>query len=376
MPAWQPDPATQFRSPKELRLHERAALVPSMSAPELAALLADIVRRGILTPLAITKDCVVLDGRHRLQVAFDLGLETVPVRVVDPEDEVDFMLSAALQRRQLTPSQRAALVLVLTDYLARKAAALVRKNANLRKGRSEVVRVPHRGGRTRDHAARLAGVSPRLVQNAILVRETAPELFEEVTTGRLPLRQAVQQLKRDDRYSRIGPSPDLPAGHFDLIYADPAWRMASAGSSGSPEQHYPTMTTAEIAALKIPAADNAVLFMWAVSSLLPDALEVIDTWGFVPKSTMVWVKPSIGPGNYVRNRHELLLIATRGNQPTPLPKRRPNSVVEAPRGRHSEKPKRFYELIEHMYPAATRLELFARGKPRPGWTAWGNEVTP
>jgi N6-adenosine-specific RNA methylase IME4 len=51
-----------------------------------------------------------------------------------------------------------------------------------------------------------------------------------------------------------------------------------------------------------------------------------------------------------------------------------DSVVEAPRGRHSEKPKVFYELIERMYPHATRLELFARGKQRPGWTFWGNEV--
>jgi N6-adenosine-specific RNA methylase IME4 len=374
MAANRPSSPTQFRAPKDLRAHDQASLVPSMSAAELAALLADIVRRGILTPLAITKDGVVLDGRHRLQIALELGLDHVPVRIVDPDDEVDFMLSAALQRRQLTPSQRAALVLILTEYLAHKGAALTRKNANLRKGRSDVARVPHREGRTRDRAADLAGVSPRLVQDAIRVRETDPELFEQVTTGRLPLRQAVQQIKRDERHSRIGPSPELPVGEFDLVSADPPWQMGNLASSGSPEQHYPTMTTTEIAELKIPAADNAILFMWVVSSLLPDALKVIEAWGFVPKSTMVWVKPSIGPGNYVRNRHELLIIATRGNRPLPEPKHRVDSVVEAPRGRHSEKPKVFYELIERMYPHATRLELFARGKQRPGWTFWGNEV--
>jgi len=344
-----------------------------MAAVEATGLRADIIRRGIVTPLAITKDGVVLDGRHRLRIALELGLDQVPVRVVDPDDEVDFMLSAALQRRQLTPSQRAALVLILTDYLAHKAAAVARKNANLRSKSLDVARVPHRG-RTRDHAASLAGVSPRLVQDAILVQQTDRDLFEQVTTGRLPLRQAVQQLKRDERYARIGPSPLLPAGLFDLIYADPPWQMGSPSSSGSPEQHYPTMTTAEIAALKIPAPENAVLLLWVVSSLLPDALDVIEAWGFVPKSTMVWVKPSIGPGNYARNRHEFLLIATRGNPPLPEPRTRPDSVVEAPRGRHSEKPKCFYELIERMYPNATRLEMFARGKPRPGWTFWGNQV--
>jgi N6-adenosine-specific RNA methylase IME4 len=33
-----------------------------------------------------------------------------------------------------------------------------------------------------------------------------------------------------------------------------------------------------------------------------------------------------------------------------------------------------YELIERAHPTASKLELFARGKPRPGWHAWGNEV--
>jgi N6-adenosine-specific RNA methylase IME4 len=49
------------------------------------------------------------------------------------------------------------------------------------------------------------------------------------------------------------------------------------------------------------------------------------------------------------------------------------SVVEAPRRRHSEKPDVFYELIERMYPHASKLELFHRGPPRPGWAAWGDE---
>src|SRR4051812_19705073 len=105
-----------------------------MSVAEAMALRADIVRRGIVTPLVITKTGVVLDGRHRHRIALELGLEVVPVRVVAPDDEVDFMLSAAVQRRQLTPSQRAALVLILSDYLTHKVAAATRKNGNLRNG--------------------------------------------------------------------------------------------------------------------------------------------------------------------------------------------------------------------------------------------------
>jgi len=102
---------------------------------------------------------------------------------------------------------------------------------------------------------------------------------------------------------------------------------------------------------------------------------VIRAWGFECKTTLCWVKPWIGPGVWLRNRHELLLLGRRGDYPPPDPEDRVDSVLEAPRGRHSEKPERVYELLERMYPQASKLELFARSR-RPGWSAWGNEVSP
>jgi N6-adenosine-specific RNA methylase IME4 len=48
-------------------------------------------------------------------------------------------------------------------------------------------------------------------------------------------------------------------------------------------------------------------------------------------------------------------------------------VIEAPRGRHSEKPVAFAEVIERLYPNVPKLEMFARA-PRAGWDVWGNEV--
>ena len=106
---------------------------------------------------------------------------------------------------------------------------------------------------------------------------------------------------------------------------------------------------------------------------MPEALEVIAAWGFEYKSSLVWVKPSIGPGVWLRNRHELLLVAQRGGYPPPEPDERADSVLEAPRGRHSQKPERVYELLERMYPSASKLELFAR-RGWPGWAVWGNEL--
>ena len=58
----------------------------------------------------------------------------------------------------------------------------------------------------------------------------------------------------------------------------------------------------------------------------------------------------------------------------PLEENRPPSVVYSPRQEHSEKPLRFYEIIEQMYPDLPKIELFAR-KQYPGWRVWGNQAT-
>ena len=52
--------------------------------------------------------------------------------------------------------------------------------------------------------------------------------------------------------------------------------------------------------------------------------------------------------------------------------REPRSWWEWPRGRHSEKPDAFLDMVERISPAP-RLELFARDQ-RLGWASWGNEA--
>jgi N6-adenosine-specific RNA methylase IME4 len=102
-------------------------------------------------------------------------------------------------------------------------------------------------------------------------------------------------------------------------------------------------------------------------------MSVIEAWGFLYRTCAVWVKDRIGMGYYFRQQHELLLVATRGNPAPPAPSDRVTSIISAPRLEHSAKPQETYEIIERMYPKATRIELFARNE-RDGWAAWGNEI--
>jgi N6-adenosine-specific RNA methylase IME4 len=360
----------QTRPLAELRAHEHAALVPDLGGREYAVLRDDIADRGLLQPLEITAGGVVLDGRQRLRALHELGHSQAATIVVAPTDEVEHIILAALHRRHLSPSQRAALAVELDRYQQLQHHGAQRRLANLRQN-SEAGSMPPRG-KSRDQAAAWAGVSPRTVQDAQTVRTHDPELFERVKAGAIAAAPAARRVRRGLRDQALV-APPLPAEPFELVYADPPWQLGSPDSDYAPENHYPTMPLQAIKELAIPAAEDALLLLWAVNCLLPQALDVIAAWGFTYKTNLVWVKPSIGIGNWARNQHELLLLATRGRFALAAPGDRPASVIEACRRAHSQKPEQVYELIEQAWPHASKLELFAR-TARPGWQSWGNQL--
>jgi N6-adenosine-specific RNA methylase IME4 len=90
-------------------------------------------------------------------------------------------------------------------------------------------------------------------------------------------------LKREENCK----SPDMPSGLFNVIYADPPWEYYLP-LRGSPDMHYKTMSTEEICKLKVPAAEDAVLFLWATNPKLEDALKVMRAWGFTYKTKTVF----------------------------------------------------------------------------------------
>lgn len=165
---------------------------------------------------------------------------------------------------------------------------------------------------------------------------------------------------------------------FGTVYADPPWRYGNQATRAATGGHYGTLTVEEIAAMPVAdlAADAAHLHLWTTNAFLFEAKTVIEAWGFEYKSILLWIKPTIGIGNYWRVSHEFLLLGVRGSCPFPKKgeHRSQLSWVQAPRLEHSEKPHCFREMIENVSPEP-RIELFARND-FPGWLCWGNEVRP
>ncbi len=185
---------------------------------------------------------------------------------------------------------------------------------------------------------------------------------------------------------------------YGAILCDPPWRFATWSDKGrgrcpdglwmngqgnrwraNGPKHYETMPLDDIMAMPVEAmaADDCVLFLWAVKPMLPAALAVGTAWGFKYKTrAFLWVKTTkhgkrhIGMGHWTRANPEDCLLFTRGS-----PKRKSKAVrelIEAPVRQHSRKPDEVYDRIEALVDGRY-LELFARTE-RPGWDQVGNQL--
>lgn len=188
-------------------------------------------------------------------------------------------------------------------------------------------------------------------------------------------------------------------GGFGAILADPPWPFATwshKGLAGDRDQRnrgqrgrqapYQTMEHEDIYSMPVStiAAKDCVLFLWIVQTQIPQAISLLDHWGFKFKSVaFAWVKgnalplfqddiaSTMGCGYWTRAGFEQCWLATKGS-----PKRYAadvRQVIIESRREHSRKPDCVHERIERLV-AGPYCELFAR-KSCPGWSSWGNEAT-
>ncbi len=195
---------------------------------------------------------------------------------------------------------------------------------------------------------------------------------------------------------QTGAFKGLLQNHYRVIYVDPPWQFKAwshRGEGRGAVQHYPCMGQDEIKSLPVPelCAEDAVLFLWVVQPMLPEALQLIDAWGFEYRTVaFVWIKVSkffshfqnemfndegvdakMGLGYHTRSETEQCWLAIRGKGYKKKSHAVRQIIYEGLRD-HSRKPDQAIERIEQLTGDIPRIELFARQR-RNGWDAWGNE---
>ena len=177
--------------------------------------------------------------------------------------------------------------------------------------------------------------------------------------------------------------PPWPKKRYDIIYADPPWDYKGQNQynkkgidTGSALNHYPTVTVLKLAQLELTkiCKENTLLFMWATSPHLDQAIALGKSWGFnYATVAFTWDKMVTNPGFYTLSQVELCLVFKRGKIPEQRGSRKERQYAAVKRTRHSEKPAEIRDRIHNMFPRHAKIELFARHKS-PGWDVWGNEI--
>lgn len=180
------------------------------------------------------------------------------------------------------------------------------------------------------------------------------------------------------------PTPTSCSG-YGVIYADPPWDYKGQlqhagpgnGDSGGAVRHYPTVRLSDLMGLDIAgiAAEDSLLFMWATSPHLDQAIDLGKAWGFAWATVaFVWDKQRVNPGFYTMSQCELCLVFKRGRIPAPRGARNVRQLVSERRLEHSRKPLEVRRRIEEMFPRQRKIELFARDADVHGWDTWGAEI--
>lgn len=174
---------------------------------------------------------------------------------------------------------------------------------------------------------------------------------------------------------------EAPAGRYAMIVADPPWSFKTRSAKGlgkSAQAHYECMSLDAIKALPVRrlAARHAFLWLWATNPMLPQALDVMASWGFTFKTAGHWSKrtkhgrQAFGGGYILRCAGEPFLIGTVGAPRTAS--RSVRGLIEGPIREHSRKPDQAFAAAELLI-EGPRVELFSR-QDRPGWDRWGLET--
>jgi len=363
------DPAVRDMDISKIRIGDRFR----RQVGDLSNLAGSIERIGLLQPVLIDGKNNLIAGMRRIRAFESLGRTSIPCIVyTDMPPIPDCEIDENVRRKKFGITE----VVGIKDYLrqtrrpepARAAPSGSGKAGGAGSGKK--IR-----GRTRDLVSEMTGYSPRQVDKIDAIVKGAEkdpkcaELIRDVDAGKKSVATAYAIATRKERAM---PKAVMPDGIYDVILADVPIAYDSSTRSDHAAHHYPTVSAEELCGLKVPAADNAIIFFWMSPSIMYDTIPrripsgdaeikrfldsihyerdvppnlqapyaevevpvykaILDAWGFTDvRGEFSWDKQKMGTGSYVRGQHENCLIAVKGRMPAPA--RSFPSVISSPRG--------------------------------------------
>jgi N6-adenosine-specific RNA methylase IME4 len=355
-----------------------ARLCPPLPQTEYGELKASIQKYGLWYPIKVNPNGIILDGHHRFKACGELKVAPryEVIYFEDPLDEKEFVIDSNLKRRQLTDYQRVEAGMILLEIEKERAKRRMVATQNNEAGKTVAAQLcSNEQGCARDIVAGRIGVSPTTFERARKIIEEAPEeIKQQCHDGSLSISKAYSNIIHDEKVAKLeGKITELTPleGVYDVVVIDPPWNYNSVyhidGNRAS--CLYPEMTSSEIASIKLPLADDCVVWLWTTNAFMHDALHILEAWGLTQKTILTWVKDRMGLGSWLRGQSEHCILAVKGSPVISLTNQ--TTVLNGPLREHSRKPDEFYVLVDSLC-HGRKLDYFSRTE-RKGWTCYGTK---
>ena len=359
-------------------------MLPKMTDEKYAEFKADIQKNGLTNPTITLFEGKILDGYHRARACEELGIEIKTTEYVG-DFPAHFVVSSC-NRRDLTDGQKAIFGEEILPYIEKEneKKKSIKHICTYSLTNHEVGDPHHR--ESAYQAAKIAKSSVASIRFVKKLKEEAPEIHAKVKSGGYTLNDAKRNIKAKAQSIRnaaiiadSSKSPMTPTGKFEVLVIDPPWPLEKIERDCRPNQpsllDYPTMTVDEIKTLSLTkdfAASDCHVFLWTTQKYLPTSFDILQSWGVKYVCTMVWHKSGgfqvCGLPQY---NCEFILYGRIGS-PTFSDTKAFNTCFNAPRGKHSEKPIEFYELLNRVT-VGRKMDCFNRRKID-GFVGYGNEA--
>lgn len=363
--------------------------LPSPGEGEFEGLVEDILRRGIVVDLIVTRDGLLLDGHRRFAAAKRLGLKEVPVKRVECSGEGEWekalMLALNLCRRHLSEVQRAVLGSSLLrlerarakerqrDAQERGRKTRWKDSVDLGDGHPDPKEKPPE--RATERVARTVGISRQSLERVEAIKVRAPEMLQRMLDGAVSITAAHRTVRVEELKEKAREAPPSPLfikkletvfGRYRTVYLDPPWKGSGVGEESAAASSLKPLR--DMPLRRLAHKDGCHYWVWCPWPILRNGLlqEFLKAWNLKWVAELLWDRGERGRGHWFHTRTEVLVLATVGT--LPLLKSDVPAVHTFEEERSRERPESFRGLIEELSPGP-RIELFAREK-RKGWDGW------
>lgn len=332
-------------------------------------LVESIRNNGILLPVWITEDNIIISGHRRVNACKILGIKEIDA---ETREYSDLLVIESNRYREKTWEEKLKEAEALERILKPKAKEKQKESGGAVPQKSDKPPID-----ILKETAKSIGTSHDTLFKAKTILKEKPELLKDIDEGKRSIHSAYTQIlkekQREERKSNKAlPFPD---GKYRTIVIDPPWPIEKITREVRPNQDnfdYPTMTLEEIQALnikKIAFDEGCHIYLWTTHKFLPFCFEIFKTWGVNYECLLTWVK-NVGftPFSWMYSTEHILFGRIGNLELLSKGKRLDfNAKVEG----HSRKPDIFYDLVKIVSPKP-RIDLFGR-RDIEGFNRYGNQ---